>query len=110
MTECCFPMAQRIHRAVQRAPSYADTSLLGQYSVLDLKKFSVYNPPFQIKILFDHKLLSKYKLFFATAHQKCTLPSRAVQPQSSYTRGAIWNSHKGINPDIFQVVLTWSTI
>ena len=42
-------------------------------------------PSFQIKILFDYQVLSKYKLFFATAHQKCTLPSRAVQHLYSYT-------------------------
>ena len=52
---------------------------------LNIKKFSVYIPPFQIKILFDYEVLSKYKLFFATAHQKCTLPSRAVQHLYSYT-------------------------
>ena len=49
MTERCFPNARRIHRAVQRAPSYADTRLLGKYSVFDHKKFSVYNLPFKLK-------------------------------------------------------------
>ena len=49
MTEYCFPKAGRIHRAVQKAPSYADTRLLGQNSVLDLNIFSVYNPPFKLK-------------------------------------------------------------
>ena len=49
MTEGCFPNARRIHRAVQRAPSYTDTRLLGKYSFFDHKKFSVYNQPFKLK-------------------------------------------------------------
>ena len=56
MTERFFPNAQRIHRAVQRAPSYADTRLLGKYSVFDHKKFSVYNLPFKLK----SSLIMKY--------------------------------------------------
>ena len=79
MTERCFLNARRIHRGVQRAPSHANTRLLGRHKVLDLKKFSVYNPQFKLKSSLIMKYCQSTKFFSATAHQKCTLPSRAVQ-------------------------------
>ena len=78
-TECCFPNARRIHRAVQRAPSYADTRLLGKYSVFDHKKFSVYNPPFKFK----SSLIMKYcqSTNFSLQRHTKNVPS----PQGLYT-------------------------
>ena len=79
MTERCFPNAQRIHRAVQRAPSYADTRLLGKYSVFDHKKFSVYNLPFKLK----SSLIMKYcqSTNFSLQRHTKNVPS----PQGLYT-------------------------
>ena len=80
----------------------------------DLTEFSTSNCERKIRKILASRMYKKhfkgFLLRYCVRMKKILFYVWSKYSQSSYTRGAIWNSYKGINPDIFQVVLTWSTI